>query len=88
VDAPAVGTSVLARSDTEHHILIRKDSGYGIHASGQSFAEKNHVRADAFVLHAQQLACPAKALSVHRDSGQYLHGESGAPYRLDLIAYE
>jgi hypothetical protein len=43
---------VLARSDAEHHVLIREHGGYGIHASRESFAEENDVRADAFVFYA------------------------------------
>ena len=50
--APAVGATVFARSDAENYVLIREHGGYGIHASRESFAEENHVRADAFVFYA------------------------------------
>jgi hypothetical protein len=43
---------VFARSDTEHHVPIRKHGGYGIHTSRESFAEENYVRPNAFMLYA------------------------------------
>jgi len=43
---------MLARSDAEHHVLIGQHGGYGIHASRESFAEENHVRANAFMFYA------------------------------------
>ena len=60
--APAVGTSMLARSYTEHDVLIRQYSGYRIHAPGESFSKKNYVRTNAFVLYAQHFARPTEAL--------------------------
>ena len=53
---------MLARSYTEHDILIREHSGYRIHASRESFSKKHYVGANAFVLYAQHSARPTKAL--------------------------
>ena len=54
---------MLARSDTEHHVPICEHGGYGIYTSRESLAKENYIRANALMLHAQQLASPAKALT-------------------------
>jgi hypothetical protein len=61
--APAVGATVLAWSDTEHHVSVCEHGRYGIYTSRESFAKKNHIWAYAFVFHAQHLASPTKALT-------------------------
>jgi hypothetical protein len=66
--APAVGATVLAGSDAEHHVPICKHSRYGIYTSRESFAKEDHIWANALVLHAQHLASPTKALTKLEDS--------------------
>jgi hypothetical protein len=61
---------MLARPYTEHDVLIREHGGHRIHAPGESFSKKNHVRANAFVLYAQHFARPTKALIESIDSAQ------------------
>jgi hypothetical protein len=65
--APAIGATVLAWTDTEHHLPICEYSGYRIYPSRESFAKKNHIRANAFVLHAQHLASPTETLAELED---------------------
>lgn len=54
---------MLARSDAEHHVPICEHGRYGIYTSRESLAKKNYIRANVLMLHAQQLAGSAKALT-------------------------
>jgi hypothetical protein len=54
---------MFAWPDTEHYLPICEYSGYGIYASRESFAKKNHIWANAFMLHAQHLPGSTKTLT-------------------------
>lgn len=59
---------MFAWPDTEHHLPICEHSGYGIYTSRESFAKKNHIWANAFMLHAQHLPGSTKTLIELKDS--------------------
>ena len=59
---------MLAWPDTEHHVPICEHGGYGIYTSRESFAKKNHIWANAFMLHAQHLPSSTKTLTELKDS--------------------
>ena len=58
MSVPAVGASMLAGPDAQHHLLVCEHCRHGVDATRKGLSEKHNVRSDALMLYAEQLARP------------------------------